>query len=432
MERVSALEYEVVDVFTDRPFAGNPLAVVFGAEALAKDQMQALALEFHLSETAFVLPPTVDGATYRLRIFTPSAELPFAGHPSVGAAVTQVRRGLIPAGPVLQECGVGVLPVHVHTDGRATLTGGPATLGPPLDPEPYLVAAGLSEMDLAGPAVRMAGCGIEFPYVAVQPNAVARAVATPVPGVSDVDVFSWDASRQVAHARVFATGLGVPEDPATGSAALGLGVWLVGSGLLPGEGESTYTVRQGIELHRPVHLECTVSAVDGQAVRVTVTGSVVPSLVARSHPTVCGLSVSTGQAAHHRTLRPALHEGRRRGAVEPLCSQLWGHVGPKLAIGPYSVDCRRPFDDEAPVVAARLDRDCSGPGQPWGGLLAGPRHDVERPLCPEAPDREGRPGAERDPRDGGLLHRLADERLHGPMLSGVPSLSVSVAEGDPA
>ncbi len=273
---MSALEYEVVDVFTDRPFAGNPLAVVFGAKDLAKDQMQALALEFHLSETAFVLPPTVDGATYRLRIFTPSAELPFAGHPSVGAAVTQVRRGLIPAGPVVQECGVGLLPVQVHTDGRATLTGGTPTLGSPLDPEPYLAAAGLSEVDLVGPAVRMAGCGIEFPYLSVSPDAVSRAVATKGSGVAEVNVFSWDASRRVAHSRVFATGLGVPEDPATGSAALGLGVWLVDSGLLPGDGESTYTVRQGIEIHRPSTLECAVSAVDGKATLVTVTGTVVP------------------------------------------------------------------------------------------------------------------------------------------------------------
>ena len=78
---MSVLSYEIVDVFTDRPFAGNPLAVVFGADALAKDQMQALAREFHLSETVFVLPPTVDGATYRLRIFTPTAELPVRRSP---------------------------------------------------------------------------------------------------------------------------------------------------------------------------------------------------------------------------------------------------------------------------------------------------------------------------------------------------------------
>src|SRR4051812_30660436 len=101
---MSHLQYEIVDVFTDRPFAGNPLAVVFGADGLARDQLQALAREFHLSETVFVLPPTQPGATYRARIFTPVTELPFGGHPSVGVAVTQFRRGLFPASLVYQEC----------------------------------------------------------------------------------------------------------------------------------------------------------------------------------------------------------------------------------------------------------------------------------------------------------------------------------------
>lgn len=280
---MSVLSYEVVDVFTDRPFAGNPLAVVFGGENLAKDQMQALALEFHLSETAFVLPPTVDGATYRLRIFTPTEELPFAGHPSVGAAATQARRGLISPGLVHQECGAGVLPIHVG-DGRATVTGGTPTLGPDLDPARFLAAAGLSAADLAGQPVRRAGCGIEFMYLPVHADAVARAVATPVGDVKEVYLFAWDPQRRMAHARLFAAGLGVPEDPATGAAALGLGVWLVGSGLLPGDGESEYTVRQGIEIHRPSTMECSVSAVDGQAVRVSVTGSVVP--VARGEITI--------------------------------------------------------------------------------------------------------------------------------------------------
>lgn len=104
---MSTLAYEIVDVFTDRPFAGNPLAVVFGAEGLATEQMQALALEFNLSETVFVLPPTQVGATYRARIFTPVEELPFAGHPSVGAAVTASRRGMFGVGSVTQECGAG-------------------------------------------------------------------------------------------------------------------------------------------------------------------------------------------------------------------------------------------------------------------------------------------------------------------------------------
>jgi len=272
---VSSLPYEIVDVFTDRPFTGNPLAVVFEARSLAGTQMQTLAREFHLSETVFVLPATEPGATYRARIFTPEEELPFAGHPSVGAAVTVVRRGLARAGKVVQECGAGLLPIVVE-DGTATLTGGTPTLGPVLDPGPLLAAAGLTGADLAGPAVRAAGCGLAFPYLAVRPDAVARARPVADAGVPAVDVFAWDPDTRTAHARVFCPGLGVPEDPATGSAALGLGVWLVASGLLPGDGESTYTVRQGGEIHRPSVLDATVTALDGVAVSATVTGHVVP------------------------------------------------------------------------------------------------------------------------------------------------------------
>ncbi|MFG3686041.1 PhzF family phenazine biosynthesis protein [Micromonospora sp. NPDC047740] len=276
---MSTLAYEIVDVFTDRPFAGNPLAVVFGAEGLATEQMQALALEFNLSETVFVLPPTQVGATYRARIFTPAEELPFAGHPSVGAAVTASRRGMFDAGQVSQECGAGVLPIEVTATG-ATLTGGTPTLGPELDPEPLLEMVGLTAADHAGPAPRVAGCGLEFPYLPVRPDVVAQAKLNPPAaeryGVEHVSVFSWDPATQTAHARVFVPGLGVPEDPATGSAALGLGVWLVASGLLPGEGRSAYAVRQGIEINRPSALACTVTAAGGVAVGATVSGQVMP------------------------------------------------------------------------------------------------------------------------------------------------------------
>ncbi|PGH43630.1 phenazine biosynthesis protein PhzF [Micromonospora sp. WMMA1996] len=276
---MSTLSYEIVDVFTDRPFAGNPLAVVFGAESLATEQMQALAQEFNLSETVFVLTPTQVGATYRARIFTPVDELPFAGHPSVGAAVTASRRGVFGVGRVTQECGAGVLPIEVTATG-ATLTGGTPTLGPELDPEPLLEIVGLTAADHAGPPPRVAGCGLEFPYLPVRSDAVARArldaAAAERYGVEHVSLFSWDADAQTAHARVFVPGLGVPEDPATGSAALGLGVWLVASGLLPGEGRSAYAVRQGVEINRPSSLACTVTAAGGTAVGATVSGQVVP------------------------------------------------------------------------------------------------------------------------------------------------------------
>jgi trans-2,3-dihydro-3-hydroxyanthranilate isomerase len=276
---MSTLSYEVVDVFTDRPFTGNPLAVVFGGEGLARDQMQALAREFNLSETVFVLPPTPAGAgagaTYRARIFTPADELPFAGHPSVGVAVTQLRRGLFGPGLVTQECGAGLLPIEVHEEGRATLTGGTPTVGPELDPGPLLADVGLADDDFAGPAPRRAGCGLEWPFLSVRADAVGRAGRGGRVS-SDVCVFSWDADARTSHARVFVPLLGVPEDPATGSAALGFGVWLVASGLLPGDGESSYVVHQGAEMHRPSTLEGQVSAVDGAARRVRVTGSVVP------------------------------------------------------------------------------------------------------------------------------------------------------------
>jgi len=276
---MSTLTYEIVDVFTDRPFAGNPLAVVFDGQALAAEQMQAIAREFNLSETVFVLPATQAGATYRARIFTPSQELPFAGHPSVGAAVTLARRNHGGPGRVVQECGAGLLPIEV-SGSMGILTGGEPTVGPELDPAPLLEVVGLGTDDAAGPAPRTAGCGLEFPYLPLRPEAVPRAkldVAAAVRhGVHMVSVFSWDATEHIAHARVFAPGSGVPEDPATGSAALGLGVWLVASGQLPGEGLSGYVVRQGVEIHRPSSLACTVTADGGRAVCATVSGHVVP------------------------------------------------------------------------------------------------------------------------------------------------------------
>src|SRR5215813_2936735 len=147
------LPYEVVDVFTDRPYAGNPLAVVLDADDLPAGALQAIAAEFNLSETAF--PMRSDRATYRLRIFTPAAELPFAGHPSVGSAHTLARLGRIPAGAVVQECGAGLLPVEVDEAG-AQIAGGTPQVGPDEDPGPYLAALGLTPADLTG-SVDLAG-----------------------------------------------------------------------------------------------------------------------------------------------------------------------------------------------------------------------------------------------------------------------------------
>ena len=274
------LEFEVVDVFAPRAFAGNPLAVVFDADALTTEQCQALANEFNLSETSFLSAPTEAGADYRVRIFTPYVELPFAGHPSVGAAHTLVRTGRLAAGTLRQECGVGILDVLVD-DAGATLTGGTPTLSRPHPSDALAAAVGLSPQDLAGAPAHMAGCGLPFTYLAVRPDAVDRAApdraALDALAVGEgISVLSWDEASNAAYARVFAGVLHWDEDPATGSAALGTGVWLVATGLLPGGGTSSYVVRQGEKMGRPSVLSCAVTATGGTVVSATVRGAVVP------------------------------------------------------------------------------------------------------------------------------------------------------------
>lgn len=277
MTTAGTLRYDVVDVFTDRGFAGNPLAVVHGAADLGTAQLQAVAREFNLSETVFPLAPTVAGADYRLRIFTAGAELAFAGHPSVGAAWVLARDGVIRHGDVVQECGAGLLPVTVDADG-ACLTGGRPVVRGDLDPAPVLAAVGLqpSDVDDRAPA-GMAGAGADFILLVVRGDAVARAVPDLV-AISKLDVRQGlvvcAVDGPAVHLRMFAPDL--VEDPATGSAAVALGVFLVWRGVFPGTGETGYTISQGAEIGRPSTLTCTVTAVDGAAVRTTVRGGVVP------------------------------------------------------------------------------------------------------------------------------------------------------------
>lgn len=272
------LAYRIVDVFTDRPFGGNPLAVVLDADELSTAQMQSLANEFNLSETTFPVAPTSPAATYRLRIFTPTTELPFAGHPSVGSAWVMRALGRAGHGDVVQECGAGLLPLRYDGD-RVTLTGGQPHLGGDVDAGPVLAAVGLTDADFVGQPVRWCGVGIDFGYLHVRPDAVARAAfdtgrAAVLPSGAGLSVFSY-ADGEV-HARVFAPGAGVTEDPATGSAALGLGVWLASCGLAAADGSTSYVITQGVEIGRPSRLECVVRCEGGQVVETLVTGSVVP------------------------------------------------------------------------------------------------------------------------------------------------------------
>jgi len=274
------LDYDVVDVFTDRPYAGNPLAVVHGADGLTDEAMQAVAAEFGLSETAFPLPPTAPGADYRLRIFTPVRELPFAGHPSVGAAWVLAGAGRIGTGEVVQECAAGLLPVRVDAHG-ARVDGGRPELGEELSAGRLAAAVGLTVGDVDGSAVPgVAAAGIPFAFLPVDAGAVARArpdtaaVCALGAGHTGLAVFAADGRCAQVHLRMFAPGVGVAEDPATGSAALALAVYLVDRGLLPGDAASTFTVAQGAEVGRPSSLEVTVEAAGGAAHRTSVGGSV--------------------------------------------------------------------------------------------------------------------------------------------------------------
>lgn len=301
------LPYEIVDVFTDRAFAGgNPLAVVLAGEDLETEQMQLLAREFGFSETAFPLRPDGPGHDYRLRIFTPEAELPFAGHPSIGAAWVLAMLRRLPAerpaadrlaadrlaaerpaaGRFVQRTAAGdyaltVTPGEGGEPGFVELDGGRPTIGPELAAERLLAAVALDEGDLAGPVPRLAGTGLAWAFLAVRPDAVARAggdVARlrAVADLAPAGIYVHAVEGTRVHARGFAGDIGVAEDPATGSAALGLGAYLVATGALPGDGRRSYEVSQGGELGRPSLLHGTVVAAAGTAERVWVGGHVAP------------------------------------------------------------------------------------------------------------------------------------------------------------
>ena len=292
------LSYDIVDVFTDRAFAGNQLAVVQGADGLSTAQCHALAREFNFSESTF--PEPGGPAAYSLRIFTPEGEIPFAGHPTLGTAWVLRSHGLLASAEVVQTCGAGLIGVRFAGD-LVELSAAPRDLAGPVPPDlvgELLADIGLSVEDLAGD-VWVAGCGLSFVHVPVADDAVARAHPASGSfdwsGFGDVSRFgsgpgvvedlldalnlyavtgsgAGTGSELDVHARVFVPGAGVPEDPATGSAAAGLGMALVARGLL-GDG-GRYAIRQGVEMGRPSQLLGRVDVADGRAVRCHVAGQV--------------------------------------------------------------------------------------------------------------------------------------------------------------
>jgi trans-2,3-dihydro-3-hydroxyanthranilate isomerase len=284
------IAYEVVNMFTGRPFTGSPLAVVPDAGALSTPDMRALSAEINTTETAFVLPPTHPEATYRVRVFTPGAEAKGGGHSCVGTAATLVRLGAVPAGPVTQECGGALQRLHAGPD-RATLTARDPLDGVRVEAGSLLAAVGLTPDDLDALSPWATGFGARFPFLPVRDKAVSRAepdsvrlLAAQVPTLC---LFHWDGAARRAHARLFAPGFGIPDDPACAPVALALGALLVHTGgLPPHDGTHTYTVDQGADTGRPATLHGTVEVRDGSVTHAAVTGAVTP--VASGHAAVPG------------------------------------------------------------------------------------------------------------------------------------------------
>ncbi len=241
-----------LDVFTDTPLCGNPLAVVHDAEGLSDARMADFARWTNLSETTFLLPPTDPGADYRLRIFTPGEELPFAGHPTLGSCRAWLDAGGVPRDPrvVVQQCGVGL--VKIRRDGqRLAFAAPPLRRSGTADPATRArVAAALRVDDNRLTRCEWVDNGPGW-VAALLPDAASVLSLRPdFAAMQDMKlgvVGAWPAGSECAfEVRAFVPGIGVPEDPVTGSLNAGLALWLIGAGLAP----ERYTAAQGAALNR--------------------------------------------------------------------------------------------------------------------------------------------------------------------------------------
>ncbi len=273
------IPFRLVDVFTERPLAGNQLCVVSDGGEVDPETMQALAQEIGFSETTFVLES--GGDRYRMRIFTPGSELPFAGHPTLGTAYTLVSENRV-SSPVTQSVPAGEIEVDVDlVRGFARMRQLPPTFGKEVTDRELLAAANGLSPDRLHPdhPAQVVSTGLAHLIVpARDADAVAAAEREPralqtlleAAGTDAIYLFAIDGDGK-AKARMFDTTRGIGEDPATGSAAGPLGAYLAerGAGGMPG----TVAIRQGEELGRPSVLHVEVEP-DGDSWKVFVGGGV--------------------------------------------------------------------------------------------------------------------------------------------------------------
>ncbi|MFL6564350.1 MAG: PhzF family phenazine biosynthesis protein [Burkholderiales bacterium] len=260
MSETASLTLKQVDVFTGRPFYGNPVAVVLGGEALETEDMQRIACWVNLSETTFLLPSSQ--ADYRLRIFTPQHELPFAGHPTIGSAYAALESGFVEKKKLLrQECGAGILDLSFE-DERIFVRG----------PEPRITdvrrglpfAKKLLRIEV-GPIWIVGEVADAQELAALKPDMGALAAFTIDHEATGITVFAPSGEKQTAmHVRSFAPAHGIPEDPVCGSGNLAVAHYLKQTNSLKRFGER-YIARQGMQMKRDgrVHVR-----VDDDGVRI--------------------------------------------------------------------------------------------------------------------------------------------------------------------
>jgi trans-2,3-dihydro-3-hydroxyanthranilate isomerase len=282
------------DVFTTCIFGGNPLAVFPDASGIPAEVLPSLAREFNLSETVFIYPPERPEHTRRLRIFTPAAEIPFAGHPTLGAAFVLAALGMIPVRGgetrIVFEEGVGAVPVVIRAvkgvPVAAQLTAAQRPeVGPPAPGRSVLAdILSLDPADILGGmlAPQAVSCGLPFLIVPLRDRDAVRRARVRLDHweswlrsywAPQVLVFARDGEREGSdlRVRVFVPGLSVPEDPATGSAATALGAYLAAREPQP-EGALRWVAEQGFEMGRPSILEIEADKAGGEVTAVRVGG----------------------------------------------------------------------------------------------------------------------------------------------------------------
>ena len=290
------LNFMTVDVFTDRRFGGNPLAVVLDGRGLATQQMQSIAAEFNLAETTFVLPPKDPAHTAEVRIFTPRAELPFAGHPSIGTAFVLARvlaqpssaGGGVVSDPIVFEEKAGLVKLDLIREGTL-IVGARLTAPQPLvrsdDIALDVVAAacsiGVGDIETANHRPCIASCGIPLVFAelktrsclaAAQPRSETFSEHLGADRVTGVLLYAFEQQRGVdIQARMFAPLYGIPEDPATGSGNAALAGLLAS---LRSETDLTLQLRiaQGVDIGRPSLLEAAADKRNGRITAMRIGG----------------------------------------------------------------------------------------------------------------------------------------------------------------